>query len=118
MMGSLTRLPSVALVLLASAGARAEAPAPLRQAQVIALPGVEKRIDHLAVDPAGKRLFVSALGNGSLEVIDLEAGKRVRTQTGIGRERVSVSTVAVASCNTSVPVVSEVPGAIPAAAML
>ena len=32
----------------------------------------------MAVDPAGKRLFVSALGNGSLEVIDLEAGKRAQ----------------------------------------
>jgi DNA-binding beta-propeller fold protein YncE len=71
------------VVLLASAGARAEAPAPLHQAQVIPLPGVEKRIDHLAVDPDGKRLFVSALGNGTLEVIDLQAGRRVRRIPGL-----------------------------------
>jgi DNA-binding beta-propeller fold protein YncE len=50
---------------------------------VIPLPGVEKRIDHMAIDVPGKRLFVSALGNGSLEVIDLQAGKRVRSVPGL-----------------------------------
>jgi DNA-binding beta-propeller fold protein YncE len=50
---------------------------------VIPLPGVEKRIDHMAVDPAGKRLFISALGNGTLEVIDLQAGRRVRSIPGL-----------------------------------
>src|SRR5439155_1022820 len=76
-------LLTLALVLLASPSVRAEAPAPLQQAQVIPLPGVEKRIDHLAVDPAGKRLFVSALGNGTLEVIDLQAARRVRSIPGL-----------------------------------
>ena len=71
------------MVILASASARAEAPAPLHQTQVIPLSGVEKRIDHMAVDPAGKRLFVSALGNGTLEVIDLPAGKRLRSISGL-----------------------------------
>ena len=82
-MGSHRRLLLVAAVLLTGAGARAEAPAPLHQTQLIPLPGVEKRIDHMAVDPAGKRLFVSALGNGTLEVIDLQAGRRVRSIPGL-----------------------------------
>jgi YVTN family beta-propeller protein len=82
-MGSLTRFVSIAVVLLASARTRAQAPAPLHPGQVIPLRGVEKRIDHMAVDPAGKRLFVSALGNGTLEVIDLQAGKRVRSIPGL-----------------------------------
>ena len=82
-MGLVTGLPVVAAALLASAAAGAEPPAPLREARVIQLPGVEKRIDHLAIDPAGKRLFVSALGNGSVEVIDLQAGKRVRSIAGL-----------------------------------
>ncbi len=82
-MGLVTGLPVVAAALLASAAAGAEAPAPLREARAIQLPGVEKRIDHLAIDPAGKRLFVSALGNGSLEVIDLQAGRRVRSIPGL-----------------------------------
>jgi DNA-binding beta-propeller fold protein YncE len=82
-MALIARLVSVVSVMLAGAVARAEPPVPLRSAQVIPLPGVERRIDHMAVDTAGKRLFVSALGNGSLEVIDLKAGKRVRSVPGL-----------------------------------
>jgi DNA-binding beta-propeller fold protein YncE len=59
------------------------AQAPLRDEQVIALPGVQHRIDHLAVDPAGQRLFVAALGNHSLEVLDLAAGKRITSIPGL-----------------------------------
>jgi DNA-binding beta-propeller fold protein YncE len=55
----------------------AAASPPLAQVQVIALPGVQRRIDHFAVDPAGQRLFVSALGNHTLEVVDVAAGKRI-----------------------------------------
>jgi DNA-binding beta-propeller fold protein YncE len=39
----------------------------------IPLPGVEGRIDHLAIDASGERLFVAALGNNSLEVVDLRS---------------------------------------------
>ena len=56
--------------------------APLRLVQTIPLPGVQGRIDHLAVDVAGQRLFVAALGNGTVEVIDLKQGKRVRSLAG------------------------------------
>ncbi len=49
----------------------------LRQAQVIAVPGVQGRIDHLSVDLKGGRLFVSALGNNTVEVLDLKAGRRI-----------------------------------------
>jgi DNA-binding beta-propeller fold protein YncE len=49
----------------------------------IPLPGVVHRIDHLAVDASGKRLFVSALGNGSLEVLDVGAGKRITSISGL-----------------------------------
>jgi hypothetical protein len=48
----------------------------------IPLPNVQGRIDHLGVDPKG-RLFVSALGNNTEEVIDLAAGIRNRTINGI-----------------------------------
>jgi hypothetical protein len=74
---------SVVTLVTATTLAHAEATAPLRPAQVIALPGVEKRIDHLAVDLSGQRLFVAALGNGTLEVIDLRAGKRIRSVPGL-----------------------------------
>jgi len=74
---------SAVVLVSANAAARAEADPPLRALQVIALPGVDKRIDHLAVDVTGQRLFVAALGNGTLEVIDLRAGKRLRSVPGL-----------------------------------
>jgi DNA-binding beta-propeller fold protein YncE len=52
--------------------------------QTIALPGVEGRIDHLAIDSAGERLFVCALGNNTVEVLDLRKGERRRSITGLG----------------------------------
>src|SRR5690349_23472171 len=64
------------ILALYAAGACAQ---PLRLEKTIPLPGVEGRIDHLAADVAGKRLFVAALGNNSLEVIDVNAGKRIHS---------------------------------------
>ena len=55
---------------------------PLRLVQTIPLPGVQGRIDHLAVDVAGQRLFVAALGNNTVEVIDLKKGQRVQSVAG------------------------------------
>jgi hypothetical protein len=55
----------------------------LRQIQTIALPGVNGRIDHMAVDVNGQRLLMSALGNNTLEVIDLKSGRRVHTIRGL-----------------------------------
>src|SRR5262249_58913983 len=63
--------------------ADAEEPPPLAETRVIALPGVQGRIDHLAIDPAGKRLFVAALGNGTLEVLDLATGGRIASIPGL-----------------------------------
>jgi DNA-binding beta-propeller fold protein YncE len=63
---------------LAAAG-----PPLLSEVQLISLPGVEHRIDHMALDPSGKRLFLAALGNGTLEVLDVGAGKRIRTIAGL-----------------------------------
>jgi sugar lactone lactonase YvrE len=45
----------------------------------IALPNVDGRMDHFSVDVKGQRLFVSALGNHSVEVLDLQDGKQART---------------------------------------
>jgi DNA-binding beta-propeller fold protein YncE len=62
----------------------AQSAAPLELRQTIALPGVEGRIDHLAFDAAGERLFVCALGNNSIEVLDLRKAERVHSITGLG----------------------------------
>jgi len=55
----------------------------LQPVQTIPLPDVEGRMDHLAVDLQGHRLFVAALGNNTLEVLDLTAGTRLHTITGL-----------------------------------
>lgn len=60
----------------------AQSPAPLRQAAVIRLPGVKGRIDHLAFDPTRQRLFVAALGNDTVEVLDTSGGSHLRSLTG------------------------------------
>ena len=56
----------------------------LQLKQTISLPGVEGRIDHLDLDAANERLFVCALGNNTVEVLDLRKGERVRTISGLG----------------------------------
>ena len=45
---------------------------------------MEGRIDHLDVDISGQRLFVCALGNNTVEVVDLNKGERVHTISGLG----------------------------------
>ncbi len=57
------------------------------------MPGVEGRIDHLNADVKGQRLFVAALGNNTLEVLDLAQGKRIRSVIGL-REPQGVAYVA------------------------
>jgi len=56
---------------------------PLRIEKSIEMPEVQGRIDHLSFDAKGQRLFVSALGNNTLEVIDVKSGKRVKTISGL-----------------------------------
>ena len=48
----------------------------------VPLGNVRGRIDHLAVDLGRKRLFVAELGNGSVGVVDLAAGKLLRRELG------------------------------------
>jgi YVTN family beta-propeller protein len=68
---------------VASADPAATTTKPLSEVQVISLSDVKGRIDHLAVDPDGKRLFVAALGNHTLEVLDVDGGKRITTIKGL-----------------------------------
>src|ERR1700726_2076546 len=55
----------------------------LRLVQTISLPGVSGRLDHMAVDLEKNRLFVAAVANGTLEVLDLDAGKVINSIPGI-----------------------------------
>ncbi|MBZ5645090.1 MAG: YncE family protein [Acidobacteriia bacterium] len=65
------------------AGAEGQAPAPLKLIQTISMPNVKGRMDHMDVDMKGGRLFVAGLENGTLEVVDLKAGKWSRSVPGI-----------------------------------
>lgn len=73
----------VLVIFLAAALASAQTNQPLHLEKTIELPDVQGRIDHMSVDVKGQRLFVSALGNNTVEVIDIKAGKRVKTITGL-----------------------------------
>ncbi len=55
----------------------------LKLIQTIPLPGVTGRFDHFALDAKGHRLFVAALGHNTLEVLDIEAGQRLKSIAGL-----------------------------------
>ncbi len=55
---------------------------PLTLLQTIDLPRVEGRIDHLAFDKSTNRLYVAALGNNTVEVIDTKGGTHVKSVPG------------------------------------
>jgi glutamine cyclotransferase len=74
----------LALTSLCCVPVHAQSATRLELKQTIALPGVEGRIDHLAFDATGERLFVCALGNNTVEVLDLRKGERVHSIAGLG----------------------------------
>jgi hypothetical protein len=69
----------IAALLLVTGLAAGQESSALSLKTRIALPNVDGRMDHFAVDVKGERLFVSALVNRTGEVLDLKAGRRVRT---------------------------------------
>jgi YVTN family beta-propeller protein len=68
---------------ISGCGAQAHRTSALRRVQTIRLPGVEGRIDHLAVDLTDRRLYVAALENDTLEVVDLKTDKRIDQIDGL-----------------------------------
>lgn len=78
-----TTLPALLMLLLSATVAKAQGTTPLKLEKSIELPEVVGRIDHMSLDVKGQRLFVSALGNNTVEVIDLKAGKRANTISGL-----------------------------------
>jgi len=65
--------------LLLSGASFGQDPGALRLDGRIELANVDGRIDHLSADVKGRRLFVSALGNHTVELIDEAASKRTAT---------------------------------------
>ncbi len=72
-----------AINFIASSLGAAKADAPLILEPTIPLENVSGRIDHMAIDRAGRRLFVAELGNDSVDVVDLRAGKVVHRINGL-----------------------------------
>ena len=76
---AVTGMLALACALSAHAG---DAP-PLVPEAAIALPHTSGRIDHLAIDLGRKRLFVAELGNGSVDVVDLDKQQVIHRLTGL-----------------------------------
>ena len=75
----------VTLVLITFApvhGQSTEGQNPLRLIATISMPNVSGRIDHLALDSTRQRLFVAALGNDSVEVIDASKNVHLKSLGG------------------------------------
>lgn len=73
------------LLTLPALAAAQTAPPPPKASAVLTLVGkiplahVRGRMDHVSVDVSGRRLFAAAYDNHTLEVVDLAAGRQVRT---------------------------------------
>ncbi len=74
-------IPLVTL-MVALAAAPAAAQSSLELTAAIEMPGVKGRIDHFAVDVKGERLFIAALGNDTVEVLDVGANRHRKSLTG------------------------------------
>src|SRR5437016_13961431 len=71
------------IFLVAATLVSAQTTQPLHLEKTIELPDVQGRIDHMSIDVKGHRLFIAALGNNTVEVIDLNAGKLSHTISGL-----------------------------------
>lgn len=58
---------------------------PLQLEEQIPVPGVAGRLDHFSADAKRRRLFVSALGNNTLEVLDVFAGRVIHSIKGLAQ---------------------------------
>src|ERR1700724_2740586 len=59
--------------------------APLQLEEEIPVPNVAGRLDHFTADAKRKRLFVSGLGNNTVEVIDVFTGRVVHSIKGLAQ---------------------------------
>ncbi|MBY5720630.1 hypothetical protein HFO33_29260 [Rhizobium leguminosarum] len=73
-------IPLIASVINGSASATDKS---LILERTIPLENVAGRIDHMAVDIVGKRLFVAEFGNDSVDVVDLQTGKILHRISGL-----------------------------------
>jgi hypothetical protein len=73
----------LAATIVALSSVYAQNTSPLHLEKEIPLPGVEGRIDHFSADVLGQRLFVAALENETVEVLDIRKGERCAEIKGL-----------------------------------
>jgi DNA-binding beta-propeller fold protein YncE len=79
-----TLLAVAACAFAGACGAQTHAgPPALVLERSIPLPGVTGRIDHLALDPDRRRLFVAEVGAGAVDAVDLASGRVTRLASGL-----------------------------------
>lgn len=78
-------LALVFAVLWLSVTEAVQASEPLSLVQTIPLQGTAGKLDHLAVDAGGGRLFVANKPNNTLDIVDLKSGALSRQITGQGK---------------------------------
>jgi hypothetical protein len=83
----LSRHFTLLFALLSALSASGQDVGALHLEKEIPLPGVEGRIDHFSADAAGQRLFIAALGNGSIEVVDIRREERTAEIKGLKEPR-------------------------------
>jgi hypothetical protein len=71
--------PAAAALLLLGGILEAQEPKALTLKTRIDLSNVNNRIDHFSADIKGQRLFMAALGNHTVEVLDVQNAKRLHT---------------------------------------
>ena len=71
------------LLSLATVWGQSNGGAPLKLETTIPMPDVQGRIDHFSVDLNNQRLFVAALENNTVEVLDIKSAKRLHTISGL-----------------------------------
>jgi DNA-binding beta-propeller fold protein YncE len=79
----LVLIAAVAVQVCAQQASPSTSAAPLVLTGAIPLPNVRGRIDHFGLDPVHSRLFVSALGNNTEEIIGIGAQTVVHTISGV-----------------------------------
>ncbi len=55
----------------------------LKLEKIIEMPGVSGRIDHLAINLKEQKIYIAALGNNSIEVVDLRKAAIVHSIKGL-----------------------------------
>ena len=79
---SLVCAGTLTAVVPAALAQEREAP-PVREVQEIPLPGVQGRLDHFTIDAKRKRVIFSGLGNNSVQIVDVFAGRMIHQIDGL-----------------------------------